>query len=639
MNAFPVRHFSVALLSAALLTFFAAAAGAQSAGSLQQMSQNPDDWVMPGGNYSVTRHSTLDQINTSNAKDLRVAWTMSTGTLRGQEGQPLVVGNMMYFESSYPNYVYAVDLDNVGRIVWKSNISQDSFAPTVACCDVVNRGVAYADGMIFANLLDGRIYAFDAKTGKVKWSARNADPKIGQTMTMAPLVIHDEVLTGVSGAEYGVRGYLTAYNIHTGKQMWRAYSEGPDSDLKFNPSKTINGATGKPVGKDSSLKTWKGDQWKLGGGTTWGWYSYDPKLNLVYYGTGNPGTWNPTARPGDNAWSMSIIARNPDTGEAAWAFQMTPHDGWDYDGVNESILTDTTIDGKDIPTLTHFDRNGFAYVLNRRDGHLLRAHSYIPNLNWASKIDLKTGRPVVNADKMTKEGVNVKDICPGSQGGKDQQPASYDPASKLFYVPTNNVCEDYQAFSAKYKAGFPYVGAIVRMYPYNNGDVGGRFIAFDPVTGQTKWAINDRFQDWSGALTTKGGIVFYGTMTGWFRAVDTKTGKILWQFKAPSGIVGNPIAYTHGGKEYIAILTGVGGWGAIGMTNNLTKATAGLGAVNATMALPDYTNLGGTLMVFTVGDSGIADKNMPTQSAAAAGGKSADTSPPTAQKVADSKSN
>jgi PQQ-dependent dehydrogenase (methanol/ethanol family) len=569
---------------------------------------------MPGGNYSVTRHSKLDQINTSNVKNLKVAWTMSTGTLRGQEGQPLVIGDMMYFESSFPNYVYAVDLDNVGKIVWKSDISQDGFAQTVACCDVVNRGVAYADGMIFANLLDGRIYAFDAKTGKVKWSARNADPKIGQTMTMAPLVIHDEVLTGVSGAEYGVRGYLTAYDIHTGKQKWRAYSEGPDSDIMVDPNKTIDGATGKPVGKDSSVKTWKGDQWKLGGGTTWGWYSYDPKLNLVYYGTGNPGTWNPTARPGDNKWSMTIFARNPDTGMAAWAYQMTPHDGWDYDGVNENILTETEVDGKEIPTLTHFDRNGFAYVLDRRNGHVLRAHSFIPNLNWAKKIDLATGRPIVNPDKMTKEGLNVKDICPGSQGGKDQQPASYDPNTKLFFVPTNNICEDYQAFSAKYKAGFPYVGAIVRMYRYNNGDVGGRLIAFDPLTGKTDWFINDLYQDWSGVLTTDGGIAFYGTMTGWFRAVDERTGKVLWQMKMPSGVVGNPIAYTHDGHEYIAVLTGVGGWGAIGMTNNLTKATAGLGAVNATAALPEFTNLGGTLMVFSLDGNGIVpDNTMPQQ--------------------------
>lgn len=620
MKKSPFRNLPLAVLSAAILTVFAASAGAQSTESLEQMSQDPNQWVMPGGNYSVTRYSALDQINTTNAKNLHVAWTISTGTLRGQEGQPLVVGNMMYFESSYPNYVYAVDLNNVGKIVWKSNIAQDAFAETVACCDVVNRGVAYADGVIFANLLDGNIYAFNAKTGQVVWHEKNADPKIGQTMTMAPLVIHDEVLTGVSGAEYGVRGYLTAYNIHTGKLMWRAYSEGPDKDLMFNPNKTINSATGKPVGADSSLKTWKGDQWKLGGGTTWGWYSYDPKLNLVYYGTGNPGTWNPTARPGDNKWSMSIIARNPDTGEAVWAYQMTPHDGWDYDGVNESILTETKVDGKEVPTLTHFDRNGHAYVLNRANGHLIAAHSFIPDLNWATSIDLKTGRPIVNPAKMTKEGVNVKDICPGSQGGKDEQPGSYDPNTGLFYMGTNLICEDYQAFAAKYKAGFPYVGAIVRMYRPTNapwdGKVGGRFIAFDPMTGKTKWAINDQYQDWSGILTTKGGIGFYGTLTGWFRAVDLDTGKILWQFKAPSGIIGNPITYTHDGKQYVAVLTGVGGWGAIGLSNGLTKATAGLGAVNATAALGDFTNLGGTLMVFALGNNEIPDNNLPSQTVA-----------------------
>ncbi|HEX7326506.1 MAG TPA: methanol/ethanol family PQQ-dependent dehydrogenase [Rhodanobacteraceae bacterium] len=618
MNRFSLRYFPFPLLGAGLLALFAASAGAQSTQSLAEMAENPNQWVMPGGNYSVTRYSKLDQINTSNVKNLHVAWSMSTGTLRGQEGQPLVIGNMMYFESSYPNYVYAVDLNNVGRIVWKSNIPQDAFAETVACCDVVNRGVAYADGMIFANLLDGNIYAFNAKTGKIIWHQKNADPKIGQTMTMAPLVIHDEVLTGVSGAEYGVRGYLTAYNIHTGKMMWRAYSEGPDKDLLFNPKATINGATGKPVGADSSLKTWKGDQWKLGGGTTWGWYSYDPKLNLIYYGTGNPGTWNPTARPGDNKWSMSIIARNPDTGEAAWAYQMTPHDGWDYDGVNESIITQTKVNGKEITTLTHFDRNGHAYVLNATNGHLIAAPSFIPDLNWAKRIDLKTGRPIVNSAKMTKAGVNVKDICPGSQGGKDEQPGSYDPNTGLFYMGTNLICEDYQAFNAKYKAGFPYVGAIVRMYRPTNapwdGRVGGRFIAFDPMTGKTKWAINDQYQDWSGILTTKGGLAFYGTLTGWFRAVDVNTGKILWQFKAPSGIVGNPITYTHDGRQYVAILTGVGGWGAIGLSNGLTKGTAGLGAVNATAQLGDFTNLGGTLLVFALGNSDVPDANMPPQS-------------------------
>jgi len=576
------------------------AAGALANDELMQMAKDPNQWVMPSGDYTGQRYSALDQITADNVKNLHVAWTMSSGSLRGHEGQPLVIGKMMYFESSYPNHVYAVSLDDPGKIVWSFTPDQNKFAPSVACCDVVNRGPAYGDGMIFANALDGNLYALDAKTGKVVWKAKNADPMMGQTQTMAPIVIKDKVITGVSGAEYGVHGYITANDLKTGKQLWRAYSTGPDDQLMFDPAKTIDGATQKPVGKDSSLKSWQGDQWKLGGGTTWGWYTYDPKLNLLYYGTGNPGTWNPTQRPGDNKYSMSVIARNPDTGEAKWVFQMTPHDGWDYDGVNESILTDTKIDGRTVPTLTHFDRNGFAYVWNRTNGKLLAAHKYDSIVNWASSIDLKTGRPQVNPAKMTKEGVNVKDICPSSQGSKDQQPASYDPETGLFYVPTNHVCMDYQAFNVKYKAGFPYVGALVNMYPANHGDVGGRFIAFDPVSGNTKWAINDRFQDWSGVLTTKGGLAFYGTLTGWFRAVDLKTGKVLWQFKCPSGIIGNPITYTYGGKQYVAILSGVGGWAAIGLSNNLTKATEGLGAVGATATLGDYTNLGGTLLVFAL---------------------------------------
>lgn len=570
------------------------------AGPLETEAQDANQWVLPLGSYSAIRHSKLNQITPDNAWKLKVSWMMSTGTLRGQEGQPLVVGDMMYFESSYPNFVYAVNLDDIGRIVWKFAPEQDKFAPSVACCDVVNRGVAYNDGKLFVAALDTHLYALDAKTGKVLWNAKNGDPAIGQTMTSAPLVVHDKVIVGIAGGEYGVRGYITAYDVNTGKLAWRAYSNGPDQDMLFDPNKTIDGATQSPVGKDSSLKTWKGDQWKLGGGTTWGWYTYDPQLNLLYYGTGNPGTWNPTERPGDNKWSTTLFARNPDTGLAAWAYQMTPHDAWDYDGINESVLTDSVIDGNTIPTLTHFDRNGFAYVLDRRNGKLLRANKFDPSVNWAKEIDLKTGRPVVNPDKMTKEDVNVKEICPAAQGAKNHQPASYDPATKLFYVATNHICMDYQAFSVKYKGGFPYVGALLSMYPADHGDVRGRLIAFNQVTGETKWSINDMFQDYSGPLTTDSGVLFYGTLGGWFKAVDVASGKILYQFHTPSGIIGNPITYMHKGKQYVAVLTGVGGWAAIGLAEGLTKGTEGLGAVGLTTSLTDWTNLGGTLVVFSL---------------------------------------
>ncbi len=567
---------------------------------LDEMSQDPNQWVMPLGSYSAIRHTKLNQINASNASKLKVAWTMSTGTLRGQEGQPLVIGKMMYFESSYPNFVYAVDLDNIGHIIWKFAPEQDKFAPTVACCDVVNRGVAYADGKILANTLDAHTYALDAKTGKVLWSVKNGDPEQGQTMTGAPLVVHDKVLVGISGAEFGVRGYITAYDLNSGKLVWRASSVGSDQEILFDPQKTIDGATQAPVGANSSLKTWEGEEWKLGGGTTWGWYTYDPKLNLIYYGTGNPGTWNPSQRPGDNKWSLTLMARNPDTGVAAWAYQMTPHDAWDYDGINESILTDSQVDGQTIPTLTHFDRNGFAYVLDRRNGKLLRANKFDPSTNWAKDIDLKTGRPNVDPAKMTKSDVNVKDICPAAMGAKNHQPVSYDPRTKLFYAATNHICMDYQAFAVKYKAGFPYVGAVLSMYPADHGDTRGRLFAFDAISGQTKWVINDPWQDYSGPLTTDGDVLFYGTLDGWFKAVDENSGKVLYQFHAPSGIIGNTMSYMYNGKQYVAVLTGVGGWAALGLAQGLTKGTDGLGAVGLTHSLADYTNLGGTLVVFTL---------------------------------------
>jgi len=590
-------RYSLGVLASVLLVSTVVATGQ----SLEQMAQDPNQWVMPGGDYSATRHSKLNQINVDNVKHLQVAWTMSTGTLRGHEGQPLVVGDMMYFESPYPNYVYAINLDNIEQIAWKFAPKQNDFAPSVACCDFVNRGIAYADGKILANTLDGHVYALNSKTGEVIWKATNADPEMAQTMTAAPLVIHDKVIVGVSGGEYGVRGFVTAYDLRSGKQVWRAYSAGPDEEMLMDPAKTIDGATQKPVGKDSSLKTWQGDQWKLGGGTTWGWYSYDPNLNLFYYGSGNPGTWNPTQRPGDNKWSMTLFGRNPDSGVAAWVYQMTPHDGWDYDGINESVLFDLDRGGESVPALIHFDRNGFVYVLDRRNGKLLRAEKYDPTVNWASHVNMDTGRPEVNPALMTEAGKNVKGICPAAEGDKNMEPISYDPQTKRVYAPLNHICMDYQAFSVKYKAGFPYVGAVVEMYPAERGNR-GRFISYDPAAGKTDWEIKDMFQDWGGALTTDGGLAFYGTLTGWFRAVDANTGKILYQFRAPSGIIANPITYMHRGKQYVAFLSGVGGWAAIGLAADLHKSSEGLGGVGLTASLGDYTNLGGTLIVLALPD-------------------------------------
>ncbi|MEJ0049481.1 MAG: methanol/ethanol family PQQ-dependent dehydrogenase [Rhodospirillales bacterium] len=565
---------------------------------LVKLSGTPGTWAIPAGNYASQRYSTLTQINTKTAKNLRPVWTFSTGVLRGHEGGPLVIGDVMYLSTPFPNKVFALDLNNNGRILWSYEPKQDPNVIPVMCCDTVNRGVAYGEGKIFLHQADASLVALDASTGKVAWSVKDADPGKGATGTSAPLVVKDKVLVGVSGGEFGVQGHVTAYNIADGSRAWRAYSEGPDDQLLFDANTT---SMGQPVGKDSSLKTWQGDQWKIGGGATWGWISYDPELNLVYYGSGNPSTWNPTQRPGDNKWSMTVFARDPDTGIAKWVYQMTPHDQWDYDGINEMILADTNVDGKPTKALVHFDRNGFAYVLDRTDGKLLQANKYDPKVNWATHVDLATGRPeVVSQYAPGDQGAdhNTKGVCPAALGSKDQQPASYSPVTHTFFVPTNHVCMDYEPFKVSYTAGQPYVGATLSMFPPAGESNLGNFIAYDVNDGKIKWSIPETFSVWSGALSTSGGIVAYGTLDGQLKVVDQKTGKLLYSFKTPSGIIGNVNTYTHNGKQYLAVLSGVGGWAGIGMAAGLTEDTAGLGAVGAYKALSNYTQLGGVLTVF-----------------------------------------
>ncbi|WP_028137801.1 lanthanide-dependent methanol dehydrogenase XoxF5 [Bradyrhizobium japonicum] len=595
-----------------LLATFLGSAAALAVGSasandaLMKMSQNPKDWVMPAGDYANTRYSKLNQINAQNVGKLQVAWTFSTGVLRGHEGGPLIIGNIMYVHTPFPNKVYAIDLSQENKIIWKYEPKQDPNVIPVMCCDTVNRGVAYGDGKIFLHQADTTLVALDAKTGQVAWSVKNGDPAKGETGTSAPLVVKDKVMVGISGGEFGVQAHMTAYDIKTGKQVWRGYSGGPDDQILVDPEKTT--ALGKPVGKDSSLKTWQGDQWKIGGGATWGWISYDPELNLIYYGSGNPSTWNPKQRPGDNKWSMTIWARNADTGLAKWVYQMTPHDEWDYDGVNEMILSDQPVNGQPRKLLTHFDRNGLAYTMDRVTGELLVAEKYDPKVNWTSGVDMDKnsptyGRPKVVSQFSTEAGgedKNTKGICPAALGTKDQQPAAYSPDTQLFYVPTNHVCMDYEPFKVSYTAGQPYVGATLSMYPPAGESHMGNFIAWDNKTGKIVWSNKEQFSVWSGALATAGGVVFYGTLEGYLKAVDAKTGKELYKFKTPSGIIGNVTTYENGGKQYIAVLSGVGGWAGIGLAAGLTDPTAGLGAVGGYAALSNYTALGGTLTVFSL---------------------------------------
>jgi PQQ-dependent dehydrogenase (methanol/ethanol family) len=571
-----------------------------------QLSKDPKNWAMQSGTQDNQRYSELKQINSKNAKNLQVAWTFSTGVLRGHEGGPLVIGDTMYLHSPFPNKVFALSLEDQG-IRWKYEPKQDPTVIPVMCCDTVNRGLAYSNGKIFLQQADTTLVALDAKTGAELWKTKVGDPKIGETTTNAPHIFKDKLLTGISGGEFGVRGRIAAYDPNTGKLLWKAFSTGPDKDMLIDPAKTMTWTDGKmaPVGPDSSLKSWQGDQWKLGGGTTWGWYSYDPQLNLVYYGSGNPSTWNPRQRPGDNKWSMTIFARDLDTGVAKWVYQMTPHDEWDYDGVNEMILVDMKVKGQPRKALVHFDRNGFAYTMDRQSGELLVAEKYDPAVNWASHIDMKSGRPVVVAKYSTdKNGpdVNSKGICPSALGTKDQQPASYSRKTGLFYVPTNHVCMDYEPFQIEYTAGQPYVGSTLSMYAAPNSHGGlGNFIAWDASSGKIVWSKPEKFSVWSGALSTAGDVVFYGTLEGYIKAVDNN-GKELWKFKTPSGIIGNVTTWEYKGKQYIGVLSGIGGWAGIGLAAGLTKGTEGLGAVGGYKDLAKYTELGGVLTVFALPD-------------------------------------
>ncbi len=585
----------------ALMVGIAGAAPALANDEVQRLIQDPNQWAIQTGDYANTRFSKLDQINAGNVGKLQAAWTFSTGVLRGHEGSPLVIGDVMYVHTPFPNIVYALDLNNEGKILWKYEPKQDPNVIPVMCCDTVNRGVAYADGKIYLHQADTTLVALDAKTGKVVWSAVNGDPKKGETNTATVLPVKDKIIVGISGGEYGVRCHVTAYDAKSGKQVWRAYSTGPDDEMLIDPEKTTH--LGKPVGKDSSLKTWQGDQWKTGGGCTWGWFSYDPEQNAMFYGTGNPSTWNPVQRPGDNKWSMTIFSRDIDTGMAKWAYQMTPHDEWDYDGVNEMILVDQEIKGQKRKTLVHFDRNGFAYTMDRENGRLLVAEKYDPAVNWASHVDMQTGRPQVQREFSTAaagEDKNVQNICPAALGTKDQQPAAFSPRTNIFYVPTNHVCMDYEPFRVSYTAGQPFIGATLSMYPPKGEQNLGNFIAWDAGQGKIVWSRPERFSVWSGALATAGDIAFYGTLEGHLKAVDVRDGKELFSYRTPSGIIGNINTFTHRGKQYVAVLSGVGGWAGIGMAAGLTGETEGLGAVGAYKSLADYTQLGGVLTVFAL---------------------------------------
>jgi alcohol dehydrogenase (cytochrome c) len=596
-GAFP-RSLGTLLVLAAL-----ASGGHRShAQDLNTMSQDHKQWVMAAKDYANTRYSGLEQINAQNVGHMQVAWTFSLGSTRGQEAAPLVIGDTMYVIGPYvlphPNEVFALDAAT-GDLKWSYTPKPNAAAMGVACCDVVTRGIAYDNGKIFLNTLDMNTVALDAKTGKELWHAKLGDINRGETITMAPLVAKGKVLVGNSGGEMGVRGWLTALDENTGQIAWRAYATGPDKDV-------LIGKDFKPFypqlkGEDLGVKSWPPDAWKIGGGTFWGWLQYDPDLNLIYYGTANAGPWNPNQRPGDNLWTTTIFARDVDTGMAKWADQLNPHDLWDYDEINESILLDLPINGQTRKVLVHVARNGHIYVIDRTSGEILSADPY-ETVNATKGIDLKTGRPIENDALKPVLGKTIANICPAAPGGKDWQPSAYSPRTKLLYVPHQHLCMNWKSSEVGYISGTPYVGATVDMFA-GPGGYRGEFMAWDPVARKKAWTVTENFPVWSGALVTAGDIAFYGTMDRWFKAVDAKSGKVLWQFKAPSGIIGQPITYMGAnGTQYVAILSGVGGWPGVVAHAEVDPRVrnAALGFAGATQDLPAHTAGGGTLLVFAV---------------------------------------
>jgi glucose dehydrogenase len=624
---------------------------------------------MPSKNYQATRYSGLDQINTANAKDLKVAWTFSTGVNRGQEAAPLVVGDTMYVITPFPNILYALDLKKGGEVKWKYEPEPASAAQGVACCDLVNRGCFFWEGKIYFNTLDDHTVCVNAETGKEMWKTKLGDINHGETITMAPLVVKNKVLVGNSGGELGVRGWLTAVDALTGKIAWRAYSTGSDKDC-------LIGSDFKPFyksdqGTDLGKSTWPANHWQIGGGTVWGWVTYDPEANLIYYGTGNPGVWNPELRPGDNKWTCGVFARDPETGAARWFYQLNPHDEFDHDGVNENLVLDlpiesdtktrtpdpeatptiaastttsnaeatpsvvasavtsgksdalatahaTTPNPESTPTvapsavpsgqtqlrkvLLAAQRNGYVYIWDRLTGQVLSATPFV-RITSSKGVDLKTGQLITNDEKKPITGKTIRDISPAAPGAKDWQPCAWSPRTNLLYIPHQNLAMDYEATEASYIEGTPYLGVNAKMYPSEPDGKRGEFCAWDPIKKAKVWQIQEDFPVWSGTVVTAGDVAFYGTMDGFFKCVNAKTGELLWQFKCGSGIIGQPVTYKGpDGKQYVAILSGVGGWAGAIVAGDLDPRdpTGALGFVNAMKDLPQKTSKGGTLYVFAL---------------------------------------
>ncbi len=573
----------------------------------------PDDgeWRMPLKDYAGTRYSALTQITTENVRQLELVWSYKTQYTRGHEATPIVVNNTMYIVMPFPNRLYAFDLTQPGpAIKWVYDPQPSRAAQGVACCDHVNRGAVYADGKLFYATLDNQAVAVDAETGQEVWKVMIGNIHVGESMTMSPLVVRNRVFFGNSGGEFGVRGWLKALDINSGETVWTAYSTGPDAEVLIGPS--FRPFYDSDRGTDLGVTSWPPDMWKTGGGNVWGWLNYDPELDLLYYGTANPGPWNPEQRPGANKWTGAVFARRPDTGEAIWAYQWAPNGWFDWDGVNESTLLDMPVNGEMRRVMVRAERNGFMYTMDRATGEVLDATPYMHS-TVVKGVDLRSGQPVEDASKKPGFGRTAHGICPAVPGAKDWEPTAFSPRTGLLYVPGNNLCNDIEGMEANYVAGTPFMGVSVKMYAGPGGHR-GEFMVWDPVNRRKVWSREERFVTWSGPLVTAGDVVFYGTMDRWFRALDARTGQPLWEFQMETGSIAPPMSYIGpDGRQYVAILSGPGGWAGsvVSVPIDPRDQTADKGFVNAMQDLPQYTGRGGYLYVFALPGAGPADRPAP----------------------------
>jgi len=528
------------LLSALVSVAVPLGAGAQTADDLKNDANTTSDVLVYGMGYSGQRYSPLTQINKENVSKLVPVWGYSLADLQGAEGFPIVKDGVIYVTTH--NATAAVDA-LTGKQIWRIIHDYPPETLRVVCCGIVNRGAAIYEGMIIRALMDNRIVALDSKTGKEIWTERSPEPVTaanGYAMTGAPLIVNGIVIVGVAGAEFSHRGFLEGYDAKTGKHLWRLY--------------TI------PAKGEPGSETWAGDSQLTGGGSSWVTGTYDPELDLVYWGIGNPSPWNPRARSGDNLFTNSIFAVRPKTGERVWYFQTTPQDPFDYDAVQTPVLATINVGGSPRKVVMQANRSGFLYVLDAKDGKLIAANAF-GKVNWASGIDQETGRPIVtDVFKGALEGKNVT-VWPSISGVTNWQHMSFSPRTGLLYINTLHVGMTYEAGEPpKLQPGRPSgPGTVKRTVVVDDPNIRGYLKAVDPLTGKSKWETPYRSPNYSSTMVTASNLVFTGVMTGEFQALDADTGKILWSFQTPSGIVGQPVTWERNGKQYVTVLSGIGG--------------------------------------------------------------------------------